>query len=176
MPDSIKDETAIFEAFERLNSEARQTETIYRNTIAKSCITVMSAIIAIIGFLISSHETKILFTPISGLLSLYVIFAGFGLSYAMAIISIKYQANYLSAHSELTRHKILDNKEESTHQKLLRDKAKNMTKFVSRTSEISAIIGLIGLLLLGVILVRNLDINYSPAKSTISAKNPSYRN
>jgi len=173
MPQFSTDDMEAFKAFEKLNSEARQTGAAYRDTIAKSCITVISAIIAIIGFLINAHQTKLLFRPINSEWTLFMIFAGFGLSYAMAIISTKHYANYLSGHSESIRHKGLSDDNESTKQKKLRDKAGNKLKFVARASEISAIIGIIGLLSFGIILVRNIDSNYNTTKSVSSAKKQS---
>ncbi len=157
MAQLITEDIETFKAFEKINSESRQMGANYRDTIAKSCITVISAIIAIMGFLINARQARLLFKPINSEWTLFVIFIGFGLSYSLAVISTKYYANYLSGHSESIRYKHLGNKDESSNQEKIRDKAKSRLKLVARASEILAILGIVGLISFGFIVLNNIS-------------------
>lgn len=163
---TFSNEDEAFAAFKELNSEARQIGLSYRDTIAKSCITVITATIAVIGFLINAHQAKLLFMPHNSVWSLYIMFAGFGLAYALAVYSTKHYSNWLGEHSESIRYKAVEDAEESAKHEKLRDKAGKKLKFVARSSEICAVVGVIALLIFAIGLTRNAQIIFAGSQST----------
>jgi uncharacterized membrane protein len=155
-----QDRDKALQAVSDLTAESRQANSTYRETIAKSCVTVITALVAIVGFFINSHQAKLLFSPSDASPTLYVALISFGISYALITSSTKYYSNWLGQHAESIRQIGLENKNTSDLHKTLSSEEGRRLARTTHASEFFALIGIICLIIFSVTLMSNAKNSY----------------
>ena len=150
------EKTQAFDAFFDLNKEARELELSYRDSISRGFLTVISASLAVIGFLVNAKHTQLLLVPQSTVFALTLLWAGFGLAYVSNLYHRRVFAACLGHHSELIRNTFLGESEKAKGFETKRDGEERKLKVIGIATDAFSIAGIAGLVWFAYLLINNI--------------------
>jgi hypothetical protein len=140
----------------KLEAESKDRITEYHSRVGRDAITAISAVAAIIGFLVNSHHVQFIQHPLILKWAMYIIFIFFGVAFIMELLIIRVDAQYAGSFRAYQQATFQNLKDQEAEFKVKQKFWFKLLKKVQLAAEMSAAVGLIALIIFLLFLLNNI--------------------